>query len=198
MREQAGSKRLSKAERRRQLLETAYEIIREEGTDALTLARVAERAGVTKPIAYEHFGTRAGLLMAIYQDYDRRVTAAMKAALQDRGKSIEDVAGILSAAYVECAVIAGPEQGQVMAALSGTEEMEQLLIDCRDAFIHECLEAFAPFTNLPAERAHPVMVGIVGAAEALSQAAAAQRLSPAEAIQTLATMMVASLGKSGR
>ena len=193
--EKAGAKRLSKAERRKQLLETAYAIIREEGTDALTLARVAERAGVTKPIAYEHFGTRAGLLMAIYQDYDARVTAAMKAALKDRGKSIADVAGILSAAYVNCAVSAGPEQGQVMAALSGTEEMEQLLNACRDDFIQHCLEAFAPFMNLPPEQAHTIMVGIVGAAEALSQAAAANRLGHREAIQTLANMMVASLGK---
>jgi AcrR family transcriptional regulator len=193
--EKASSKRLSKAERRRQLLETAYEIIREEGTDALTLARVAEGAGVTKPIAYEHFGTRAGLLMAIYQDYDARVTAAMKAALKESGKRIEDVAQILSAAYVDCAVTAGPEQGQVMAALSGTEEMEGLLNDCRDAFIAECLEAFAPFTDLPPAQAHTVMVGIVGAAEALSQAAAAHRLNPEEATKTLANMMIASLSR---
>ncbi len=33
-----------------------------KGTDALTLGHVAECAGVSKPIAYEHFGTRAGLL----------------------------------------------------------------------------------------------------------------------------------------
>ena len=73
--------------------------------------------------------------------------------------------------------------------------MEQLLIDCRDAFIRDCLEAFAPFTDLPPAQAHTVMVGIVGAAEALSQAAAANRLGHEEAIQALARMMVASLGK---
>ncbi|MHC8285601.1 helix-turn-helix domain-containing protein [Pseudomonas sp. XS1P51] len=33
------------------------------GTDALTLATLAERAGVTKPVAYEHFRTRSGLLI---------------------------------------------------------------------------------------------------------------------------------------
>jgi hypothetical protein len=37
------AKKLSKAERRKQLLETAHEIVRDEGTDALTLGYLAER-----------------------------------------------------------------------------------------------------------------------------------------------------------
>lgn len=131
--------------------------------------------------------------MALYQDYDQRVTAAMRTALRERGKSIESVAEILSAAYVDCAVTAGPEQGQVMAALSGTEEMEGLLNACRDAFIADCLDAFAPFSSLSRAQAQTIMVGIVGAAEALSQAAATERIGPREAIEALTNIMVASL-----
>src|SRR5689334_13006179 len=59
------NKRLSKTERRAQLLAVARDIVRESGSDALTLASLAERAGVTRPIAYEHFETRAGLLVAL-------------------------------------------------------------------------------------------------------------------------------------
>ena len=66
---------MSKDQRRAQLLETAAVIVRAEGTDALTLARLAEQAGVTKPIAYEHFGTRAGLLIALYRYFDERQAA---------------------------------------------------------------------------------------------------------------------------
>ena len=72
------SKRLPRDERRRQLLETAAAIVRAEGTDALTLARVAEQAGVTKPVAYEHFETRAGLLVALYRHFDARQTEAVE------------------------------------------------------------------------------------------------------------------------
>jgi AcrR family transcriptional regulator len=43
--------RLSKAERRQQLLDTALAIVREEGADRLTLGHLAARAGVSKPIA---------------------------------------------------------------------------------------------------------------------------------------------------
>ncbi len=51
-------------ERQRQLLEVAWRLVREEGTEALTLGRLAEQAEVTKPVVYDHFGTRARLLAA--------------------------------------------------------------------------------------------------------------------------------------
>ncbi|MCO3771117.1 helix-turn-helix transcriptional regulator, partial [Pseudomonas aeruginosa] len=59
-------RRLSRDERQRQLLEVAWRLVREEGTEALTLGRLAEQAGVTKPVVYDHFGTRARLLAALY------------------------------------------------------------------------------------------------------------------------------------
>lgn len=37
---------------------------------------------MTKPVVYDHFGTRARLLAALYQDYDLRQTALMEAALE--------------------------------------------------------------------------------------------------------------------
>jgi AcrR family transcriptional regulator len=71
-------RRMTRDKRHNQLLEVAYAMIRSEGTDALTLARVAERAGVSKPIAYGHFGTRSGLLSALYRAYDERQTETMR------------------------------------------------------------------------------------------------------------------------
>ena len=65
-------KRLRKEDRRVQLLEVARGIVRQQGTEALTLGYLAERANVTKPIPYDHFGDREGLLMALYQDFSDR------------------------------------------------------------------------------------------------------------------------------
>ncbi|MFC7557085.1 TetR/AcrR family transcriptional regulator [Pseudoroseomonas wenyumeiae] len=65
--EQVTQRRFSKAERRRQLLDTALLIVREEGADRLTLGHLAARAGVSKPVAYDHFGTRSGLLIEALQ-----------------------------------------------------------------------------------------------------------------------------------
>src|SRR5688500_3463677 len=186
------SKRMTNEQRRGQLLQMAYEIVRSEGTEELTLTRVAERAGVSKPIAYEHFGTRSGLLIAMYRDYDEKQTQAMRAALEAGGKTIEDVAAILSAAYVDCAVSSGPEYGAITAALSATEEMEELLQSCRASFLEDCRDAFAPFVKLPKKKVQALLVGILGAAEALSQTAASGRMSRTEAINALSKLMVGS------
>jgi len=61
--------RLSHAQRQQQLLDTAWALIRQKGTDALSLPRLAEAAGVTKPLAYDHFGTREGLLAAVKRSW---------------------------------------------------------------------------------------------------------------------------------
>ena len=58
-------RRLTREQRARQLLDVAWALVGDEGTDALTLGRLAEAAGVTKPVAYDHFVTRNGLLAAL-------------------------------------------------------------------------------------------------------------------------------------
>jgi AcrR family transcriptional regulator len=68
-------------QRRRQLLDVAWQLVREEGTEGLSLGRLAEQAGVTKPVVYDHFETRTGLLVALYQEYDARQTAMLDSAL---------------------------------------------------------------------------------------------------------------------
>ena len=125
----------------------------------------------------------------MYRDYDEQQTRAMRAAIEASGGTIEDVASILSAAYVDCAVSAGPEYGAITAALSGSEEMEELLQSCRNSFMEECHEAFAPFDKLSRAQSRAVLVGILGAAEALSQEAATGRLSRDEAVETLSRVM---------
>ena len=72
---QIARQRLSRQERYTQLIEVAWQIIREEGTEALTLGHLAERAGITKPVVYDHFTSRSGLFAALYREYDLRSPA---------------------------------------------------------------------------------------------------------------------------
>lgn len=187
------TKRMSKEERRRQLLETALEIVRSEGTEALTLGYLAERAGVTKPVAYDHFGTRAGLLVALYCDFDARQAEALRSALESGGKTLERAAEILSAAYVDCALSAGPEIGAICAALVASDETEELRQSVRDAQVAEFRKVFAPFVTLTRQEEQALLSGLVGATEALSQDAAAGRLTRQEAIAALSRIMTGAL-----
>lgn len=64
------------------LLDAAWEEVASVGVDALTLARVGARAGVSRQAVYLHFGNRASLLVAMAARVDhtsgfrRRLAAA--------------------------------------------------------------------------------------------------------------------------
>lgn len=53
---------------RERLLAAAREIIQEGGAQALTMDRLAERAGVGKGTVFRRFGSRAGLLLTLLDD----------------------------------------------------------------------------------------------------------------------------------
>ena len=62
------------AERREQLLQVGRAAFAEKGYDALSVEEIASRAGVTKPIVYEHFGGKEGIYAVIL---DREVSCLL-------------------------------------------------------------------------------------------------------------------------
>lgn len=164
----ASTKKLAKADRRAQLLETALAIVREEGTDALTLGRVAERAGVSKPIAYNHFQTRSGLMTTLYKDILDRQLETLGAAIGRTPGRLDAVARVIAEAYMECTYAVGPEWHAIAAALKGDAAMEVEQHRMIESYVLFCAEALSPLSDLPKSELRRRCVGIIGAAEALS------------------------------
>ncbi|MGY2197362.1 TetR/AcrR family transcriptional regulator [Pseudomonas gingeri] len=190
-------RRLTREDRHRQLLDVAWQVVREEGTDALTLGHLAERAGVTKPVVYDHFTTRPGLLGALYQDYDLRQTALMDAALQAAEKSLAGSAQVIAGAYVQCVLQQGREIPGVIAALASSPELEQIKRDYEVIFLEKCRSALAPYSR-PGEIGRAGLRAMLGAAEALSHAAALGEISPEQAQDELFETIVAMVERSSR
>ncbi|MEV6773742.1 TetR/AcrR family transcriptional regulator [Nocardia sp. NPDC051030] len=72
------AKRLSPADRREQLLDAALSLVAESGFTAVSIAAVAERSGVTRPVVYDSFGSRDEVL----QELIERETARMHDAVE--------------------------------------------------------------------------------------------------------------------
>ncbi len=66
-------RRLSAAERRSQLLAVAVEVFAERGYRGASMAEVAERAGVTKPVIYRHFSSKKDLYLEIMEETAERL-----------------------------------------------------------------------------------------------------------------------------
>ncbi|MGF1620228.1 MAG: TetR/AcrR family transcriptional regulator [Rhodomicrobiaceae bacterium] len=189
--------RLSREDRLRQLLDVAWHLAREEGTDALTLPRMADEAGVTKPVIYDHFGTRNGLLTALYQDFDARQTAVIDAALESSELTLEGTARVIASSYIECVLVQGSEIPGVLAGLAGSPELEAVKRDYQQAFIEKCRKALAPFTG-PKGILQSGFWAMLGAADALSHAAATGEITADQAHAELYEIIVAMVARSHR
>ena len=191
----APRRRLSRDDRLRQLLDVAWQLVREEGTDALTLGHLAELAGVTKPVVYDHFGDRAGLLAALYEDFDARQNQVFAAAIEASEPTLDDRARVIASCYVDCVLLQGREIPGVIAALSSSPELETLKRKYEAIFLDKCRDALAPFAP-GATVSQAGLRAMLGAAEALSQAAASGEISRDEAQQELLATILDMVNRS--
>ena len=191
----APRRRLSRDDRLRQLLDVSWQLIRAEGTDALTLGRLAEEAGVTKPVVYDHFGTRDGLLIVLYQDFDVRQTALTDAAIAASKPTLADKASVIASSYVNCVLTQGREIPGVLAALDGTPELAAIKRQYQQVFIEKCQHILAPYAG-PQGVSPASLWAMLGAADALSQAAIKGDITELEAQEELRETILAMVKRS--
>ncbi|GGD27308.1 TetR family transcriptional regulator [Microbacterium faecale] len=184
----ATRRRLSKAERRAQLLDSARDLIRDAGTGEFTLARLADRAGVTKPLVYGHFGDRSGVFAELYREFEERQRETLAVALEQADQSLEKVAHLIADAYIVCSLAEGRELADVVAALTESDELSGVRLEAERAYLAMCrvaLESHVGSVDTAALQA------IVGAGEALARAALTDRIPEAAARVTLERVIIA-------
>ncbi|MCX4690422.1 TetR/AcrR family transcriptional regulator [Kitasatospora purpeofusca] len=79
----AGTKGMPRAERERQVLAAATEEFGRRGYEATTMATVAARVGVTKPLLHQYFGSKQDLFLGCLEPVGDRLLKAVRAAMAD-------------------------------------------------------------------------------------------------------------------
>jgi AcrR family transcriptional regulator len=104
--------RLPAAERRETILRAATEVFTQAGYRAARVSDVAARVGVTEPVIFQNFGSKAALFAAVLD----RAVAAIRASLDDMTAGFGSAAGLLAH------VLTGPAHGRPgqAAAHAGT------------------------------------------------------------------------------
>jgi AcrR family transcriptional regulator len=77
------SSRLTATARREQLLDVALEVFARAGYHETSMNDVAEAAGVTKPVLYQHFDSKRDMYRALLDEVGARMLAAVVAATSD-------------------------------------------------------------------------------------------------------------------
>ncbi|HVX46680.1 MAG TPA: TetR/AcrR family transcriptional regulator [Mycobacteriales bacterium] len=90
-------------ERRRQLLDVGRTLFAERGFEATSIEEVAARAGVSKPVVYEHFGGKEGLYAVVVDREMRHLLDRFTHSLQQGGhpRDLLETAALTFLSYIE-------------------------------------------------------------------------------------------------
>ncbi|MCZ1007606.1 TetR/AcrR family transcriptional regulator [Streptomyces lydicus] len=95
--------RLPRRARRNQLLGAAQEVFVAQGYHAAAMDDIAERAGVSKPVLYQHFPGKLDLYLALLDQHCEALLHSVRSALASTTDNKQRVAATMDAyfAYVE-------------------------------------------------------------------------------------------------
>src|SRR5215475_4328540 len=91
--------RLPRSARRKQLLEAAQEVFVAQGYHAAAMDDIAERAGVSKPVLYQHFPGKLDLYLALLDTQADALGQAVLDALAGTTDNQARIHGVLSAYF---------------------------------------------------------------------------------------------------
>src|SRR5262245_23450584 len=94
--------------RRRQLLDEAARILTDQGIEHLQITEVATRAGVSRPLVYRQFPSRAALLRAVLEDFAALVNERFHRALV---RALPGSIASITTAFVEASCDAIEQRG---------------------------------------------------------------------------------------
>ena len=189
--------RLSRSARRAQLLVAARDVFAAQGYHAAAMDDIAEKAGVSKPVLYQHFPGKLELYRALLTTYADELVERVRDAIARTQDNRERVEAAVSA-YFD--FVAGEGQAYRLvfeSDLRGEPEAAAVVEGALTRCIDIVAEAVTTDAGLDDARARLLAVGLVG----LSQVAAQYWLDSDQAVprdEAVALMSGSRLAGAGR
>ena len=154
--------RLPRSARRAQLLEAAQEVFVGSGYHAAAMDEIAERAGVSKPVLYQHFPGKLDLYLALLDQHSGELVALVREALASTTDNKQRVAATI-AAYFEFVARDGAPfrlvfESDLTNEVAVRERVDKVSQDCAEAIA----EVISEDTDLPEAEAHLLGMAMSG------------------------------------
>jgi AcrR family transcriptional regulator len=159
--------RLTRSARRAQLLVAARDVFAAQGYHAAAMDDIAERAGVSKPVLYQHFPGKLELYQALLTTYADELVAQVRSALLATADNEERVQAAV-AAYFD--FVAG--EGKAYRLIFGSDlrgEAAGVVEGALNRCIETVAEAVTTDAGLDSARARLLAVGLVGLSQVAAQ-----------------------------
>ena len=192
--------RLPRSARRAQLLEVALQVFVAQGFHATTLDDIADAAGVSKPVLYQHFPSKLDLYLALLdaqaQDLVQRVRAALEATTDNRAR----VRGAITT-YFDFVETKGAAYRLVFESdLRNEPVVRDRIESAMDSCVDAIAETIAKDTGVGAAEARMLSVGLTGLAEVSARwwLASGDSVSKERAVELLSSLAWRGLSRGPR
>lgn len=187
------SGRLPRVQRRAQLLAAARDVFVANGYHAAVMDDIAERAGVSKPVLYQHFPSKLELYLALVDEQADELVRRVRAAIAETRDNKIRVHNTL-AAYFDFVDAEGEAfrlifESDLRSEPAARERVERAYSECTAALA----EVIGADTGVDAQRAELLAVGLTGAAELgarfwLESQSSERAMSKKDAVTLLASL----------
>jgi len=182
--------RLPRSARRKQLLEAAQEVFVAQGYHAAAMDDIAERAGISKPVLYQHFPGKLELYLALLDTHCDAIVATVESAMSATHDNKERVRGAVRAYFDfvdhESEAFRLVFESDLRNEPAVRERVERVESGCIAAITNTIISD----TGVSQDRAELLASGLVGAAETAAQfwLAAGRKVPKAEAEALVAAL----------
>jgi len=157
--------RLPRMARRRQLLGAAQEVFVAQGYHAAAMDEIAERAGVSKPVLYQHFPGKLELYLALLDEHAESLVTTVRDALASTTDNKTRVQASMAAFFD---FVSGDGEAYRLVFESDLRNVAQVRARVERAN-QKCAEMIAKViqedTQAPVDEAYLLGMGLVGMAE---------------------------------
>jgi AcrR family transcriptional regulator len=157
--------RLPRDERRAQLLAAALEGFTAAGYHSAAMDEIADRAGVSKPVLYQHFPSKLDLYLAVLDTHIDSLVFAIQRAIQSTPDNAKRVQATIGAYFdfIEA-------EGEAFRLLFESDmNVEPAVRERLNRMTYDCAAAVSAVisldTGLPQEAAMLLGVGLIGSAQ---------------------------------
>ena len=161
--------RLPRRARREQLLGAAQEVFVAQGYHSAAMDDIAERAGVSKPVLYQHFPGKLELYLALLDQHCESLLQSVRTALASTSDNKKRVEATMDAyfAYVEDegAAFRLVFESDLTNEPAVRERVDKVSMQCAEAVS----EVIAEDTGLPADQAMLLAVGLGGLSQIVAR-----------------------------
>ena len=157
--------RLPRDERRAQLLTAALEVFTSAGYHAAAMDEIADRAGVSKPVLYQHFPSKLDLYLAVLDLHIDSLVFAIQKAIASTRDNKNRVKATIDAYF---GFIEG--EGEAFRLLFESDmSIEPQVRERLERMTYDCAVAVSAVisvdTGLPKDEAMILAIGLIGCAQ---------------------------------